>query len=124
MGCELTWAYSAQPWQKKSPSGTAIAGSAASSQYTRKTRERQCDWCDVSQMCRITPGPARFASTAVEPAGTSMLGETFQPGPSSRAAPAPVPSVAAAPRPFSPVGFSGLTDLLRPAVSRDIPLQL
>src|SRR5215467_1553697 len=50
-----------------------------------------------------------------------MLGETFHPGPSSLAAEAPVPAVAAPPRPRSPVGFSGLTDLLRPVVSRDIP---
>jgi hypothetical protein len=120
-GSELTCAYSPQPWQKKSPSGTAMAGVLASSQYARSTRERQCEWCAVSQIWRMTPGPARSASTAVAPEAISMLGEIFQPGPRSRAAAAPVPCVAAPPPPFAPFGFSGLTDLLRPSVSNDIP---
>ena len=37
-------------------------------------------------------------------------GETFQPRPSSREGPAPVPLVAMPARPFSPVKFSGLMD--------------
>ena len=39
-----------------------------------------------------------------------MLGETFQPWPSSRAAAAPVPCVARPPCPGAPPGFSGLIE--------------
>src|ERR671937_452101 len=39
-----------------------------------------------------------------------MEGETFQPRPSSRAATAPVPSVALPPCPLAPVGFSALIE--------------
>ncbi len=48
------------------------------------------------------------------PAGMTMLGETFQPGPSSLAAVAPVPVEARPPPPCSPVGFSAVIDLVRP----------
>src|SRR5262249_27258481 len=108
-------------WQKKSPTGTAIAADDVSSQLASSTSDRHWSGCVVSQMCRITPGPSRSASVAVWPAGISILGETFQPRPRSRAAPAPVPSVAMPPEPLAPVGFSALTERLRPAVSMDMP---
>src|SRR4051812_45885297 len=59
-------------------------------------------------MCWMTPGPSIDARVVVSPAGSTMLGETFHPAPSSRAKAAPLPSVAAPPLPFSPVKFSGL----------------
>src|SRR5215470_18219104 len=121
-GTELTWAYSPQPWQKKSPTGTATAGDEASSQLMRSTSDRHWSGCVVSQICRITPGPSTSAIIAICPDGISMLGETFQPRPSSRAAAAPVPSLAIPPEPLAPVGFSALTERLRPAVSMDMPL--
>src|SRR5579863_1532594 len=65
-------------------------------------------------MCLIMPGPLILASSATEPGPTTMLGEIFQPDPSARAAAAPVPATARAAWPLAPVGFSGLTALLRP----------
>ena len=61
-------------------------------------------------MCWIAPGPWMSASVNVSPALIRIDGETFQPWPRSRAAFAPVPSVAMPPLPFSPVKFSGLID--------------
>src|SRR6516162_5343300 len=69
-------------------------------------------------MLWMAPGPWMSATTYVAPAATSFDGETFQPRPRSRAGPAPVPSVAMPPRPFSPVGFSGLIDRVRAVDSR------
>jgi hypothetical protein len=46
-------------------------------------------------------------------------GDIFQPGPSSRAARAPVPSVDRQAWPFSPVKFSGLIERLRACDTRD-----
>ena len=45
-------------------------------------------------------------------------GEIFQPWPSSRAGPAPVPSVAMPPLPFSPVKFSGLIERVSASARR------
>jgi len=64
----------------------------------------------VIQVCWIAPGPAISASVKVDRALMRTEGETFQPWPSSRAAFLPVPSVAMAALPFSPVKFSGLID--------------
>src|SRR3990170_3320776 len=50
------------------------------------------------------------ARVKVWPGSMRTDGETFQPRPRSRAAFAPVPSVAIPPRPFSPVKFSGLIE--------------
>jgi hypothetical protein len=108
--CDDSWANSPQPWPKKSPSGTSTAGSASPSQCIRSSRLRQFDGCVVIQMCCTVPGPSISARQAVVPAGTSIEGETFQPRPRSRAASAPVPSVAPPPAPGAPVGFSGLIE--------------
>src|SRR5256886_6729032 len=48
--------------------------------------------------------------TGVQTCALPILGETFQPWPSSRAAAAPVPSVALPPCPLAPVGFSALIE--------------
>src|ERR1700678_1570947 len=79
----------------------------------RSTTSRPCAVV-VSHMCLIMPGPVISASSATEPGPTTMLGEIFQPGPSARAGAAPVPSTARAAWPLAPVGFSGVTALLRP----------
>src|SRR5690348_9135527 len=61
-------------------------------------------------MCWIAPGPAISAIVKVCPALITTEGDTFQPLPRSRAALAPVPSVACPPAPLAPVKFSGLID--------------
>ena len=58
------------------------------------------------------------ASTNVSCGAIDTDGETFQPCPSSRPGPAPVPSVAMPPRPFSPVKFSGLIERVSASASR------
>src|SRR6187549_1418730 len=67
----------------------------------------------VIHRCVILPGPSIDASSNVEAAGTTTLGETFQPRPRSRAARAPVPSVARPPPPGEPSKFSGLMERVR-----------
>src|SRR5438128_1807224 len=57
-----------------------------------------------------------LASVKVLPGSIRMLGEIFQPMPSSRAAFLPAPSVAMPALPFSPVKFSGL-------IERDLALE-
>ena len=64
----------------------------------------------VIQMCWIAPGPLMSASVNTCFGSMRTDGEIFQPRPRSRAACAPVPSVAMPPRPFSPVKFSGLIE--------------
>ena len=109
MGSDISGAYSAHPWQNKSPTGRATAGSPSwSSQVIRKTRVRQASGRIVSHRCRITPAPSISARSARSPAPITRLGDTFQPKPRSRAALAPVPSVARAPAPRAPVGFSAV----------------
>jgi len=66
--------------------------------------------CVVIQMWVMRPGPSIAASSKVSPAGMSTLGEIFHPGPRSRAAEAPVPSVARPPPPAEPSKFSGEID--------------
>lgn len=66
--------------------------------------------CVVSHMCWIAPEPAISASRAVAPGAILIDGDTFQPGPRSRAAYSPVPLVAIPPRPGWPVGFSALIE--------------
>src|SRR5690625_866524 len=61
----------------------------------------------------ITPGESISARVKVSPAFTSTLGETFHPCPRSRAASAPVPSVARPPPPGEPSKFAGLMDRVR-----------
>src|SRR5947209_271317 len=58
------------------------------------------------------------ASSNVSPGSMRTLGETFQLWPRSRAACAPVPSVARPPWPGSPEKFSGLIDRDRSADKR------
>src|SRR5690606_4075137 len=58
----------------------------------------------------MTPAESMSARVKVSPAFTSTLGETFQPWPRSRAASAPVPSVARPPPPTEPSKFSGLME--------------
>src|SRR6056297_315949 len=58
------------------------------------------------------------ASVNVSPGSTRTLGLSFHPSPRSRAACAPVPSVARAPAFFSPEKFSGLMLRLRASESR------
>src|SRR5438067_10526136 len=58
----------------------------------------------------MTPGPCMSPSVKVWPGAIETDGETFQPRPRSRAACAPVPSVARAPAPGAPDKFSGLID--------------
>src|SRR4051812_13086170 len=105
-----TWANVAHPLAKKSPTGTSTAGSAAESQVARSTSSRQCRRWVVSQTWVILPGPSISATTCVVPGATSTEGETFHPTPRSRAQAAPVPSVARAPPPRLPSGFSGLIE--------------
>src|SRR5438552_818134 len=72
----------------------------------------------VSHMCWMAPEPAMSAITNVSPGPIRTNGETFHPSPRSRAAAAPVPSVAMPPRPFSPVKFSGLIERVSASASR------
>jgi len=65
-------------------------------------------------MCLIMPGPGTAASSLVVPAATTRFGDIFQPGPNLPAAAAPVPSVARAPWPGRPRGFSAVIARLRP----------
>jgi len=58
------------------------------------------------------------ASTNMAPGAIDTDGEIFQPRPSSRPGPAPVPSVAMPPRPFSPVKFSGLIERVSASARR------
>src|SRR3954447_25546816 len=58
----------------------------------------------------MAPGPVISARVKTCFAAILTDGETFQPRPRSRAAPAPVPSVALPPSPLAPVKFSGLID--------------
>src|SRR5438128_9649559 len=58
----------------------------------------------------MAPGPSMWARVTVVLAGAWIEGETFHPWPSSRAAIAPVPSVAIPALPFSPVKFSALIE--------------
>src|ERR1700733_1107244 len=109
MASDEMGAYLPQPMAKKSPTGTSTEGSFSPSQYMRRMERRQLP-VGVIQMCSISPAPSMSASVMVWPALTSMDGLTFHPWPSSRAALAPVPSVAAPPLLFSPVGFSGLME--------------
>ena len=76
----------------------------------RSTSLRQKSGCTVSQMCWIAPGPAMSAIVKVLLPGRWTLGDTFQPWPSSRAATAPVPSVAMPACPLAPVKFSALIE--------------
>src|SRR5690349_1949214 len=71
-------------------------------------------------MCWMAPEPVISASVTVEFAGTVMQGDIFQPCPRSRAARAPVPSVAIPALPFSPVKFSALMDRVFAPDSREI----
>src|SRR5579859_6447322 len=64
----------------------------------------------VIQICWIAPAPLISANRRVSPGEMRIDGEIFQPLPKSRAAFAPVPSVAMPPLPFSPVKFSGLIE--------------
>ena len=70
-------------------------------------------------MCWIAPGPWMSAKVAVLCGAITMEGEIFQPWPRSRAAFAPVPSVAIPPRPFSPVKFSALIERVFALERRD-----
>jgi hypothetical protein len=79
---------------------------------------RQLSVWVVIQMWVIRPGPSISARSNVAPGAMSTLGETFHPGPRSRAHSAPVPSVARPPPPADPSKFSGLIDLVRTARSR------
>src|SRR3954463_11612990 len=67
----------------------------------------------------MAPGPVISARVKTCFAAILTDGETFQPRPRSRAAPAPVPSVALPPSPLAPVTFSGLIDRVRALDSRD-----
>jgi len=73
----------------------------------------------VIQICWIAPEPWISARVNVWPGAMSTDGETFQPRPRSRAAPAFVPSVAIPPLPFSPVKFSGLIERVWALDNRD-----
>ena len=65
----------------------------------RRIEKRQ--WpVGVIQMCWIAPGPAISASVNICFGAIFTDGETFQPWPRSRAALAPVPSVALPPCPL------------------------
>src|ERR671936_2290140 len=110
MGSELTLQCTPQPLQKKSPRGTSTEGVFSWSQEKRRTSRRHAVGCTVIQMCWMAPGPSISASTAVLWPATLMEGETFQPRPNSRAATAPVPSMALPPFPLAPVGFSALSE--------------
>src|SRR5258708_39399767 len=95
---------------KKSPSGTSTDGFFPPSQYMRKSRLRHVvvlAAAGVNQMCWMAPDPEASAKVATSPAFTTMEGLTFQPRPRYFAAFWPVPVVAMAPLPRSPVGFSG-----------------
>src|SRR5581483_2614327 len=63
----------------------------------------------VIQICVMQPDSLMSAIVKVVCAWMRTDGEIFHPRPSSLAACAPVPCVAAAALPFSPVGFSGVT---------------
>ena len=64
----------------------------------------------VIQICWMQPGPLISPRVKIVLALMTTDGDTFQPWPNSRDAPLPVPSVAMAPLPFSPVKFSGLIE--------------
>src|SRR5687768_14890544 len=70
-----TWANRPQPWQKKSPSGTSIAGSSDSSHQARRIRVRQWSRWVVNQMWVITPLPRIAASSHSAPASMLTDGE-------------------------------------------------
>src|SRR3954452_25189652 len=108
-----------QPFAKKSPTGTSIEGRSSLSQKKRNTSRRQYAGATVSQICWIAPGPSISARTPVALPAISMLGEIFQPCPSSRAELAPVPSVAFPPSPFAPVKFSALIERVCADDNRD-----
>src|SRR5215831_18238517 len=83
----------------------------------------------VIQICWIAPEPSISARTRRSPAAIRIDGEIFQVRPKSRAALAPVPSVAMPPAPFSPLKFSGLIERVcaddsRERVPRLIPSPL
>ena len=101
--------YCPHPHAKKSPAGHSTEGFSSPSQCIRKMLSRLFP-VGVIQMCWIAPAPWTSAITKVWPASIRTEGETFQPWPNSRAARAPVPSVAMPPLPFSPVKFSGLIE--------------
>jgi hypothetical protein len=63
-------------------------------------------------MCCIAPGPVISAIVNVFLGSICTDGLTFQPCPKSLDAFKPVPVVAIPPRPFSPLKFSGLIDLV------------
>src|SRR5258708_10895112 len=73
----------------------------------------------VIHICWMAPGPPMSARTRVSPAAIVIDGDILHPRPSSRAGAAPVPSVAAPPRPFSPVKFSGLIERVLAFDKRD-----
>jgi hypothetical protein len=75
----------------------------------------------VIQICWITPEPLISPIVNVDFAGIRTDGEIFQPRPNSRAAFLPVPSVAMAALPFSPVKFSGLIERVLAFDSRGKP---
>src|SRR3954447_20304073 len=67
----------------------------------------------------MAPGPVISARVKTCFAPILTEGETFQPRPRSRAAPAPVPSVDLPPSPLAPVKFSGLIDRVFALERRD-----
>ena len=79
---------------------------------------RHASGLTVIHNCWIAPGPAMLANSTTLLPGRWMQGETFQPGPNSRAATAPVPSVAMPPCPLPPVGFSELIERVSALESR------
>src|SRR5215467_3985197 len=74
----------------------------------------------VSQRCWSAPGPSMSAKVAALCGAITMEGEIFQPCPRSRAALAPVPSVAIPALPFSPVKFSALIERVLACDSREM----
>src|SRR6185312_1330013 len=66
----------------------------------------------VIQICWIEPGPSISAIVKVALDLMTTEGLIFQPWPSSRAAPDPVPFVAIPPAPLAPLKFSGLIERL------------
>ena len=112
-----TCANSPQPHAKKSPTGHSTAGCGSSSQYMRRIWLRQLP-VGVSQMCWIAPEPSMSASTNVSCGAIDDRRRDLPSRPSSRPGPAPVPSVAIPPRPFSPVKFSGLIERVSASARR------
>src|SRR5215204_2509755 len=64
------------------------------------------------------PEPSMSAIGNVVPGAMITEGDTFQPTPRSRAAPAPVPRVALPPPPLAPPKFSALIDRVLPLRNR------